>query len=340
MHSTATQYFEIQQINSSIYWLKPHTVKTTSIDQLFDKLQQFMMLSTELITNSSTRGIIYSPPVDDVDYIELYKAAENNRDFYNKLSKLVLSSTIFQSAKKPIIGLLEQSCQGTAFSIMLWASYRIAREDINIGFLEPNYGIFPGFGGTIVTSRLIGPEKAIPLLTQGDTYSALEGYQHGVINQLITRQKDPIACAVDCIENYIEINKNQVALRGQRSLEIDEEQLEQASAFVIKRTNMLNPGINACIDVVKRSLGLPIKDALLLEAEEFSKSWTSPQALAMLRTRYLGIHQALTLQTENPPFSVTKVGIIGAGMMGAGIAFQAAKSGITAILSDTNMQRR
>lgn len=337
MHNRATQYFDIQQIAPNIYWIKPRTIAPLSIDRLFDKLKQFMELTTELITNRETQGIVYSPPIEDVDYTELYKVAEDNSDFYSKLSELVLSSTIFQSAKKPIIGFLDKSCQNTVLSIMLWATYRIAFEDIEIGFAEPNYGIFPGFGGTIVTARLLGPEIAIPLLTQGVKYSAQEGYQHGIINQLIPRSQDPVITIVDCIENYAEISKDQIALRGQRSLEIDEDQLEQASAFISKRTNMLNLGINACIDVVKRSLGLPIKDALLLEAELFSKAWTTPQALSMLRSRYIGINQAVTLHRPKTPLTINKIGVIGAGMMGAGIAFQAAKSGITTILCDINL---
>ncbi|SJN38774.1 3-hydroxyacyl-CoA dehydrogenase NAD-binding domain-containing protein [Sphingobacterium sp. JB170] len=337
MDNTASQYFDIQQIAANIYWIKPRTTEIPSIDHFFDKLHQFMDLATKLIAEPATRGIIYSPPVEDLDYLALYKAAENNTDFYNKLSKLVLSSTIFQTARKPIIGLLDRSCRGTAFSIMLWASYRIAFQDLEIGFLEAKYGLFPGFGATIVTSRLLGPEQAIPLLTQGVSYSALEGYQHGIINRLLTPEQDPIASAVECIENFAEITQEQIALRGQRSLEIDEEQLVQASTFVIKRTNGLNPGINACIEVVKRTLGLPIKDALLVEAEVFSMSWKSPQTLSMLRTHYMGIKQALTHNLSAAPFKVNKIGIIGAGMMGAGIAYQAAKSGVTAILCDQDI---
>jgi len=155
---------------------------------------------------------------------------------------------------------------------------------------------------------------------------------------VISADQDIIAVATDCIYNYTEINRRQVASRGQRSLETDEAQLSQACTFVAQRTNLLNPGINACIDVIQRSLGLPVRDALLLEATAFSEVWNSPEALAMLRTHSFAKKQKSELLDTKTPFKINKIGVIGSGMMGAGIAYQAAKYGITTIILDKQFE--
>src|SRR5690606_26484585 len=102
--------------------------------------------------------------------------------------------------------------------------------------------------------------------------------------------------------------------------------------------NLLNPGINACIDVIQRSLGLPVRDALLLEATAFSEVWNSPEALAMLRTHSFAKKQKSELLDTKTPFKINKIGVIGSGMMGAGIAYQAAKYGITTIILDKQFE--
>ncbi|OSQ36405.1 3-hydroxyacyl-CoA dehydrogenase NAD-binding domain-containing protein [Thalassospira mesophila] len=221
-----------------------------------------------------------------------------------------------ETLKIPIIAALHGTVLGGGLEVALGCHYRIAAPDTKLGFPEVNLGLIPGAGGTVRTPRLIGPHHACTLIADGKPVGAAVAHDWGLIDQLADQDLEQAAIAFA-----------QAAAKAPLPTALTHRPLSD-KVFdwdrVLEKTRQKARGANApvvALETIRTGLSLPAADALALERQQFLKLRDSEQSYALrhifMAERSVGKIGTLKKITPAP---LHHVGIVGGGMMGAGIA--------------------
>lgn len=328
--------FRVEQDSHHIITI--HPISTAAPEQLdmIDYLTQFVDLVTFVLEREDTIGVVYSCPIQDekIDYAQLFEQFSSSHSSPSDLYKLTSKVLLWETFKKPIVSLFTNNCTAIALATMLWSNCRIASEKLQFGFPESRYGLFTAFGATIYLPALIGTENALSLLTQSKLVSSEEAHQLGLINKLAKKPDDCLSLAKNWILHPPSIDANQ------HTKQIDELPPEAILA-IQKKARGLYPGTNAVIELLqKKQLSTPF-EAAEQEANLYLHVLNRPEPLSMVRTLHYGVQLAKSPKSINhfEDYSLKKIGILGAGMMGSGIAYEAARAGIEIALKDVTLSQ-
>ncbi|QQT25333.1 3-hydroxyacyl-CoA dehydrogenase NAD-binding domain-containing protein [Sphingobacterium spiritivorum] len=323
------KYFHTEQNTQGIVLIHPST-KDSNTNEL-DQLEEFIAIILVYLQEPEIKGIIYRNPLitKETDYKSLYSVASYADIFEERLS-LLLSKIPELQQNKPVISIVQHDCTGISMAAALWSSRRIATQEARIGFPEARYGLFPGFGATVLTSRLTDPEKAVPFLTQGNILTAMQAQETGIIDEVVSDLTE----ALESAQQYI--LQHPVLQVTTSPLPINTEAFEASTATIKRRSNGLISAIDHSLQMILNARQLPLKEALMQEAQRYTRVWNSPEAISMLRTHYYGIKDAIRPDASTG-FELKKLGVIGAGMMGSGIAYEGARAGIDVFLKDVDL---
>ncbi|KKO91933.1 hypothetical protein AAW12_07175 [Sphingobacterium sp. Ag1] len=328
--------FRVEQDSHHIITI--HPISTAAPEQLdmIDYLTQFVDLVTFVLEREDTIGVVYSCPIQDekIDYAQLFEQFSSSHSSPSDLYKLTSKVLRWETFKKPIVSLFTNNCTAIALATMLWSNCRIASEKLQFGFPESRYGLFTAFGATIYLPALIGTENALSLLTQSKLVSSEEAHQLGLINKLAKKPDDCLSLAKNWILHPPSIDANQ------HTKQMDELPPEAILA-IQKKARGLYPGTNAVIELLqKKQLSTPF-EAAEQEANLYLHVLNRPEPLSMVRTLHYGVQLAKSPKSINhfEDYSLKKIGILGAGMMGSGIAYEAARAGIKVALKDVTLSQ-
>ncbi|WP_231388217.1 3-hydroxyacyl-CoA dehydrogenase NAD-binding domain-containing protein [Sphingobacterium hungaricum] len=312
--------------------------KTDSSTFQFEFLEEFVLLAFETLELPEVKGIVYKiedPNPDFLeDYINYFELSKDREEFQNRINYLHQNFYALKNRPKPIVALINSSCKGTLLSWMLWADYRIAvvNDRATLGFQEIKYGIYPGFVAIFNAMHQLSAEFVVPFLTQGNSYSQNESLSIGLLNQVVDDEETALKEAQSWIEHHPAPTKNKaIGISGKESI------LSAISTYQ-KRANPLIPGNQIAIHLLRRALELNFKYYLQEEAQQDLEVLSKPETLNIVRTHYYGIRQASIASTEID-FELKRLGILGAGMMGSGIAYEAARSGVDVVLKDVTIEQ-
>ncbi|EYD72294.1 3-hydroxyacyl-CoA dehydrogenase NAD-binding domain-containing protein [Limimaricola hongkongensis] len=243
---------------------------------------------------------------------------------------------------KPIAAALPGTALGIGLEIPL-ACHRIFVADnpkAKIGLPEIMVGIFPGAGGTTRLVRKLGAMGASPLLLEGKMNDPRKAKALGVIDEVV---EDPLAAAKAWVLGAKDADlvkpwdaKGYKMPGGAPYHPAGFMTFVGASAMVHGKTQGVYPAAKALLSAVYEGALVPFDTALKIEARWFTRVLMDPSSTAMIRSLFLN-KEALEKganRPEAPDQSVRKVGILGAGMMGAGIAYVSANAGIEVVLID------
>lgn len=226
----------------------------------------------------------------------------------------------FANLPFPTICLIHGDCLGGGLELALACDYRIVSDDpaTELGCPEVKLGIIPGWGGTQRLPELIGLKSSLRPLLTGSSLSARKAVSLGLADKQIQREhmrreahdwirtdQFPTQSGSDwsnwpLVRNYV---------------------LKQARKQTLDRTRGNMPAPLGIIDVLRQSLGKSIEEGLKLEAEEFASLVATPECRNLIRVFFLRQNQKqFSLDDAEPVEPVDRVGVIGAGTMGAGIA--------------------
>lgn len=247
----------------------------------------------------------------------------------------------------PAVALITGNALGGGYEIALACHHRLALDDarIQIGQPEVTLGVIPGGGGTQRLPRLIGIQAALDILLQGRLLQAPAAARSGLVDGLAP---DPEALSHQAVA-WITANpsakqpwdERRFRWPGVRPDSPDARNLFlAASAMVYKKTAGAFEAPKVALSVVQEGAAIVFDRAMDLEARAFSRIATTPGARAMIRTLFFhknaaDKHRGLP-RVESSGFE--KVAILGAGMMGAGLAFVAAKAGFDVVLKDVRAE--
>jgi 3-hydroxyacyl-CoA dehydrogenase len=260
-----------------------------------------------------------------------FSSAPKDPDLHKVLEAL-------DNSAKPTIAAIHGTALGGGLETALCCNYRVAISSASCGLPEVSLGLLPGAGGTQRLPRLIGAEKALEMVTSGKPISAVEAHEHGLVDALVENlRSDAIAFARQKGDAGIEHPK--VRLR--------EEKLQSAhdnpAVFETARTanaksarGFLAPEYN--IRCIEAAVNLPFDEGLKEEARLFMELIRGPQSQAQLyfffSERQAG--KVPGIDRDIPTRTIEKAGVIGAGLMGGGIAMNMANVGIPVTMVETN----
>lgn len=248
---------------------------------------------------------------------------------------------------KPVAAALPGTAAGIGFELPL-ACHRIFAADnpkAKIGLPEILVGIFPGAGGTTRLARKLGAMMAAPFLLEGKMLDPKKAKGAGLVDEVV---KDPVAAAkewvlkatdADCVKPW---DKKDYKMPGGAPYHpAGFQTFVGASAMINGKTAGAYPAPKALLSAVYEGAMVPFDTALKIEARWFTHVLMNPSSAAMIRSLFLN-KEALEKGAVRPANvadqRVKKLGVLGAGMMGAGIALVSALAGIEVVLIDSTQE--
>ncbi len=275
---------------------------------------------------------------------------EGTMKMHGILRKIELGGMDFKTKKggKPTAAALPGTALGIGLELPL-STHRIIAADnskAKIGLPEIMVGIFPGAGGTTRLVRKMGAMAASPLLLEGKLNDPAKAKAAGVIDevvpaeQLLARAKEWVLAATDADIIKPWDQKGYKMPGGAPYHPAGFMTFVGASAMVNGKTKGVYPAAKALLSAVYEGAMVPFDTALKIEARWFTNVLMNPSSSAMIRSLFIN-KEKLEKGANRPEVGdqrVQKVGVIGAGMMGAGIALVSALAGIKVVLIDATQE--
>ena len=248
---------------------------------------------------------------------------------------------------KPIACALPGTTLGIGYELALACHRTFAAPNpgAKIGLPEIKVGLFPGAGGTTRLVRRLGALGAAPYLLEGQLLSPEKARSAGLIDEIA---EDPLEAArawvlqaapEDLVKPW---DRKGFKLPGGGPYHpAGFMTFLGASAMVNGKTKGVYPAAKALLSAVYEGAQVPFDTALRIEARWFTHVMLDPSSSAMIRTLFVGkeaLEKGAGRPEDVPPQSVKKLGVLGAGMMGAGIALVAAQAGVPVVLIDRTQE--
>ena len=261
--------------------------------------------------------------------------------------KLSLLYRRLETCGKPWVAAITGTALGGGFELCLACHHRVAGESANtrVGLPEIKIGLFPGAGGTQRIARMMPPADALRFLLKGEHLRLAQAKDMKLI--------DAIVLAADVVPHA----KDWIRTSGVAKAPWDVEGFRLPGGPVYSKAGMMTfpaanaiyrretydnyPSARAVMQVVYEGLQLPMDVALRVESRWFAKILRSPEAAAMIRTLFVStreLNKGARRPKTVPTTSLKTIGVVGAGFMGAGIAYVTATAGLNVVLIDRDQE--
>jgi 3-hydroxyacyl-CoA dehydrogenase/enoyl-CoA hydratase/3-hydroxybutyryl-CoA epimerase len=245
---------------------------------------------------------------------------------------------------KPVVGASTGTALGGGLELLLACHYRVAADvsGAQYGLPEVKLGLLPGGGGTQRLPRLIGIAQALPLMVEGRLVSTQDALKLGIVNEVVPADQ-LLAAAKQALRDG---KVNPVAPWDRKGFRLpggDHSQLAVADVFtavnarIFSTTHGLLPAPKAIAVCVYEGARLPIDRALRIEQQQFALLVQGSVAQGLIRVQFFAKQAADKLSRrpkDVPAAKVTRLGVLGTGFMGQGIAQVAAQVGMAVVLVD------
>ena len=272
---------------------------------------------------------------------------------YTEIERLKANFRAIETLGKPVVSLINGTALGGGWEVALVGHHRIAIDDkkIQLGLPEVTLGLLPGACGVTKMTRHLGLMGAQPYLVEGKTFSPSEAKGVGLVHDLVApgpdaqnemRAKALAWIAANPSAQHPWEAKGYKVPGGLPSSPAVAQMLAVAPAVIKKQTRGLYPAPEAIIACMVEGLQVDIDTALRLESRALAKLMTGSNAKAMINTFFFNLNaiKSGTSRPANVPrYKPAKVGLLGAGMMGAGIAYAQASKGIATVLKDVSQEK-
>lgn len=245
---------------------------------------------------------------------------------------------------KPVVAAINGVCLGGGFELALACHGRVLVDDAKtvIGLPEVNVGLLPGSGGTQRLPRIAGVKTALDLLLSGRSVKPSEALTLKLVDRVVSVDALIDTAAAWLTENPDPVrpwDKKGFALPESRGMVLPETAalFTAATAGVVGKAGYHLPAPGAILSCVFEGVQLPFDRALRVESKHFALLLTDPVARNIIRTTFvskLAAEKGARRPADIEKHVVRKLGVLGAGMMGAGIALVAAQKGIEVVLID------
>ncbi|HZC26453.1 MAG TPA: 3-hydroxyacyl-CoA dehydrogenase NAD-binding domain-containing protein, partial [Actinopolymorphaceae bacterium] len=247
---------------------------------------------------------------------------------------------------RPVVAAINGSALGGGLEIALACHHRIVLDDpgVRLGFPEVTLGLMPGAGGVVRTVRLLGLQAALPLLIEGTQLRAAAALKAGLVHDLAGGPEDLLAKARDWIRTGPEASqpwdRPGFTLPGPA---VNDTQgfltLSVAPAMLTGRTHGAYPAPERILSAAVEGAFVDVDTALAIESRYFLELVTSQTAKNMIETLWFSRNEILRGASRPEGYerhTTRRLGVLGAGMMGSGIAYVSAYAGMDVVLKDVS----
>ncbi|MER8995011.1 3-hydroxyacyl-CoA dehydrogenase NAD-binding domain-containing protein [Mesorhizobium sp. M0074] len=252
-----------------------------------------------------------------------------------------------ETSGKPWVSAINGTCMGGAFELSLACHGRVAADSdkVRMALPEVKIGIFPGAGGTQRVPRLTDQQQALQMLTSGQTLSPQKAKSMGLIHEIAEPDK-LVETAKAMIRNGLKPvapwDEKGFKLPGAPIYSVAGANLWPPAIAILRRETYGNyPAAAAILKCVYEGLLVPFDTALRIEQRYFTEIMQTREAAAMIRSLFVSLQElnkGARRPAGVPETKFKKIGVLGAGFMGAGIAYVTAKAGIPVVLLDRDME--
>ncbi|RUV67834.1 3-hydroxyacyl-CoA dehydrogenase, partial [Mesorhizobium sp. M5C.F.Cr.IN.023.01.1.1] len=244
---------------------------------------------------------------------------------------------VLETIAKPTVAAIHGTALGGGLELALGCHFRIADSQAKLGLPEVKLGLLPGGGGTVRLPRLVGPLKALSMIVSGTPIGAAEALAAGLIDAVfdgaLTAQAVPFA--------------SEMAGKGgpftpvrERDGRLDQAELpafDRQAAELAQKARGLEAPI-ACAQSVRNAIALPFEEALAAERELFVKLVAGDQSRAQRHLFFAEREAAKVAGKDIVRRKIARVGVIGAGTMGGGIAIALANGGFSVTVLEATQE--
>jgi len=240
-----------------------------------------------------------------------------------------------EAADKPVVAAIHGTALGGGFEVALGAHYRCAVPSAKVGLPEVKLGLLPGAGGTQRTPRLAGVEAALNLMTSGTPIAAAQAVEIGLVDRIV--EGDLLEGALAWARELVESGARPRRTTEQSIPDFKAGVFDEYRATLAKRARQqIAPQF--IVDCVEGATRLPVGEGMQLERNKFAELMEGEQSIAL---RHVFFAERAAAKVDDLPKNVAlrpveRVGIVGGGTMGGGIAMSFANAGIPVTLLEVD----
>jgi len=282
------------------------------------------------------------------DLNELIKVGKPEaKAFYDMVLTLKAQLRRLETLGRPVVAAINGAALGGGWEICLACHHRIAVDDasVQLGLPEVTLGLLPGGGGVVRMVRMLGIEKALPYLLEGKKVRPQQALQAGLIDELAADRDELLAKA----RAWIHANPTAVQRWDVKGYQIPggtpsnpkvAQMLAIAPSILRAKTQGTLPAPEKILCAAVEGAQVDFDTAHLIETRYFTELTTGQISKNLIGTFWFQLNEINAGGSRPQGFALyktKKVGVLGAGMMGAGIAFVSASAGIDVVLKDINL---
>lgn len=276
--------------------------------------------------------------------------ADRAQEFMTEVTLVKSHLRRLEQLPVPVVAAINGAALGGGYEICLACNHRVAWNDrsVQIGLPEVGLGLLPGGGGIVRLVNLIGLERALPYLLEGKKIAPAKALDEGMVDELVGSAEELVPRA----KAWIMDNKDNEAAAVQpwdtkgyripggdaRSPKLAQT-IMAAPAMLLQQTRGLLPAPERILSCAVEAARLKFDTALVVESRGLVHLATTPQAKNMISTFFFGMNKVnggASRPEGYERYTTRKVGVLGAGMMGQGIAYVSAMAGIDVVLKDVS----
>ncbi|SDK18756.1 short chain enoyl-CoA hydratase /3-hydroxyacyl-CoA dehydrogenase [Ferrimonas sediminum] len=272
---------------------------------------------------------------------------ETGQPFFAMVESIKASMRALETGGKPVVACINGAALGGGWEVALACHHRIAfkHKSVKVGLPEVTLGLLPGGGGIARTVRLFGLKAAMPLLTEGKQFGVEKALKAGLLHELADTEPAMLAQATAFIQANEQVTqpwdmKGYRLPGGNPGSPKMAQMLAVAPAMLKLQTKGVLPAPEAILSAMVEGAQVDFDTACRIESRYFVSLVTGQVAKNLINTFWFQLND-IKAGASRPDgiaaTTVTKVGVLGAGMMGAGIAYAAASRGIEVVLKDVSL---
>ncbi len=315
-------------------------------------ITSYIELANNVVADKDIKGMILTSGrsmfMPGADLRELQTMGDDPQKTFDGTMQMHQSLRALETAGKPFVAAINGTAMGGGLELCLTCHHRIVLNNVKIklGFPEAKVGLLPAGGGNSKVPYLLGIQNSLMYLLQGKEVRPAQALKDGLIDDLAESQEELIQKAKDWIlanPNPVQPwdNKKHRVPGGDVWSANGVQTLVGAAGNLGKMAHGNYPAQSYIMKVIHDGLPIIIDRALEIEARYFIKLLASKEAKNMIRTGFMELQKAkkgIARPKTEPKYEIKKLGILGAGMMGAGIAYVSAKAGMDVVLKDVSQE--
>lgn len=316
---------------------KLDTATVASLGHALDVLEKQSELKGLLLRSEKAAFIVGA---DITEFLSLFLVPQEQLSQWLHFANSVFNR--LEDLPVPTLSAINGYALGGGCECVLATDYRIATPDLRIGLPETKLGIMPGFGGSVRLPRLLGADSALEIIAAGKDVSAQQALSVGLVDAVVKPEK-LVDGVLSILRQAINGDLDWKAKRAPKLEPLHLSKIEAAMSFTIAKGMVMQtagkhyPAPITAVKTIEAAATLGREEALKLENQSFVPLAHTPQARALvgifLNDQYVkGLAKQQAKSVETPK----QAAVLGAGIMGGGIAYQSAWKGVPVIMKDIN----